>query len=139
MGLGHRLGQLRSESSASGEEAFTLIELLVVVTIVGILLAIAVPSFLGYRGRAADSAAKANIRAALPSVEAYYSDKSTYATMSVATLKASYDSGLAPGIGIYGAPTATAYCLTSTVGGRTWSVRGPGIASSGYKNNGTCS
>lgn len=139
MGSGQRRGQLRRASSPSGEEGFTLLELLVVLTIIGILLAIAVSSYLGFRGRAADSTAKANIRATLPSVEAYYSDNSTYAGMSVTTLKASYDSGIAPGVSIYGASTATAYCLVATKDGRTWSVRGPGIAGSSYKNNGTCS
>jgi prepilin-type N-terminal cleavage/methylation domain-containing protein len=76
------------------EEGFTLIELLVVIVIIGILLAIAVPSYLGFRGRAADSAGQANIRAAVPSAEAYFADNGNYTGMTIAGLKLSYDSGL---------------------------------------------
>src|SRR3954466_2353316 len=67
------------------EEGFTLIELLVVIVIIGILLAIAVPSYLGFKDRANDKTAQSNVRAAFPAAEAYYSDNGNYASMDITT------------------------------------------------------
>jgi type IV pilus assembly protein PilA len=51
--------------SRSGQAGFTLIELMVVVLIITILIAIAIPTFLGARSRAQDRAAQSNLRNAL--------------------------------------------------------------------------
>jgi type IV pilus assembly protein PilA len=107
-----------------------------VIIIIGILLAIAVPSYLGFRDRAANNAVKANLRAALPSAEAFYADNGTYAGMDAAALKA-IDNGVSPTLTVASA-TGTAYCLTDTTSGKTWSVAGPGATSTSYKNNATC-
>jgi len=135
---GTEIAGRRHAVDVRNEDGFTLLELLVVVTILGVLLAIAVPAFLGYEGRAADRTAKTNLRETLPSVEAYFNDNGAYTGMTTAGLRASYDSGISPTLTLYGTPT-TSYCLTDTVHGHTWSVKGPGVNASSYLPNGTCS
>ena len=76
------------------EKGFTLIELLVVVIILGILTAIAIPSYLSFRGRAEDSANKANVRSIIPSLESYYADNNSYSGMTLAGLQSTYDQAL---------------------------------------------
>ena len=108
------------------EEGFTLIELLVVIVIIGILLAIAVPSYLGFRGRAQDAKAQANVRSAVPSMEAFYGDNSTYVGATVPALQASYDSGIDALLTIYN-QSASIYCLKETgQTGKIWYFKGPG-------------
>ena len=59
-------------TTARDDRGFTLIELMVVVLIIAILLAIAIPTFLGARERAADRAAQSNLRNAHTSAFIYY-------------------------------------------------------------------
>ena len=62
----------------AGSEGFTLIELMVVVMIIAVLIAIAIPSFLGFRKSAQDRSAQSEIRNVLLSEKAFWLEDGDY-------------------------------------------------------------
>jgi prepilin-type N-terminal cleavage/methylation domain-containing protein len=104
------------------DEGFTLIELLIVLIIIAILIAIAVPSYLTFKERAENRSAGANVRAAVPSAEAFYADADTYTGISGAALK-TIDAGLKV-VAVDANVAGDQYCIVGTHNGSATGAAG---------------
>jgi type IV pilus assembly protein PilA len=112
----------------AGSEGFTLIELMVVVMIIAVLIAIAIPSFLGFRKSAQDRSAQSEIRNVLLSEKAFWLENGDYTQTGadITALEPNAVINASPTLGVYidlnGASSDIVCVVRTAASGNTFAI-----------------
>jgi prepilin-type N-terminal cleavage/methylation domain-containing protein len=129
------------KSRKASQEGFTLVELLIVMIVIGILMMVAVPAYLGFRLRAEKATAQSNVSSAITAAAMYFGDSNpatggngSYTGLTKAKLQ-----GESRGVSnhVLAGATGPKYCIQDTEGSATYYYEG-GIGGTATLTFGLC-
>jgi type IV pilus assembly protein PilA len=127
-----RAAEVEGEEIAEG--GFTLIELMVVLLIIAILLAIAIPTFLGVTNTAGDRAAQSNLTNALTEAKALYQVNQSYSYNGAAYTPGQFTSQAPEFSWTTGTCTGSGNCISYAVANVASAGDGQGLVLAAYSS-----